>query len=155
MPSIEIECPECKGTGVYVGFAERNGAAVVCTSCKGAGRRTYRYEPFTCKKRRDGVKRVYHSNGFCISSEDVETEDGTVIHFSKYGVDYEDWYNNNTEPRYIEELQCPFQATGQRHAINNCRDRMFIGNKITECDMYCNKDTCWKLYHLMAEKGDI
>lgn len=35
---IECECNACKGTGLYVGMAERDGAAVVCYTCKGTGK---------------------------------------------------------------------------------------------------------------------
>jgi len=34
----ECECSACKGTGLYVGMAEREGAAVVCSRCKGTGK---------------------------------------------------------------------------------------------------------------------
>lgn len=33
--TIIIECQACKGTGLYKGMAERDGAAVVCSHCHG------------------------------------------------------------------------------------------------------------------------
>lgn len=34
---VDVECSSCGGTGVYVGFAEKDGIAVVCSTCSGAG----------------------------------------------------------------------------------------------------------------------
>jgi hypothetical protein len=68
------KCPDCKGTGLYVGMAEKSGAAVVCYTCKGTGCKHYRheYEPFT--KREDtpiGISRVFQVNpGICIGAKD-------------------------------------------------------------------------------------
>ena len=59
MKEIQIECPSCKGTGLYVGVCERDGCAVVCTQCKGKGYTTYRYNDFTGRKIREGIKRVF------------------------------------------------------------------------------------------------
>ena len=35
---FDCECESCKGTGLYVGMAEREGSAVVCHTCKGTGK---------------------------------------------------------------------------------------------------------------------
>lgn len=44
MKKIEmlIECPACKGTGVYSGVAETEETAVICNKCEGTG--AYNYE---------------------------------------------------------------------------------------------------------------
>ena len=58
------KCKSCKGTGLYVGFAEKEGAAVVCHSCKGTGEQKMRfeYEEFQGRADRIGVTRVYQTN---------------------------------------------------------------------------------------------
>jgi len=61
---VDRICPSCKGTGLYVGMAERDGAAVVCRTCKGTGCEHFKvtYEPFVARKPRTDVKRVYRTN---------------------------------------------------------------------------------------------
>ena len=63
MPSIQVECGSCQGTGLYRGFAEKPGTAVVCLSCNGSGERALEYKPFTGRKERPGVERVFLSRG--------------------------------------------------------------------------------------------
>ena len=43
------QCQDCKGKGLYQGFAERGGAAIVCHACSGTGRQkqSVEYEEFT------------------------------------------------------------------------------------------------------------
>lgn len=56
-----IECPQCKGTGVYSGLAESKDTAVICSHCKGTGKYnyTYNYKEFTGRKKNNSIKRVY------------------------------------------------------------------------------------------------
>ena len=48
--TITAECGNCGGTGLYRGFAEPEGVAVVCISCQGTGRVELTYTPFTKRK---------------------------------------------------------------------------------------------------------
>lgn len=61
--SIEVQCGSCSGTGLYRGFAEPQGVAVVCLQCDGTGKGTIRYTPFTGQIRRNDVKTVQLSRG--------------------------------------------------------------------------------------------
>jgi endogenous inhibitor of DNA gyrase (YacG/DUF329 family) len=63
MNEIKVECPSCGGTGVYHGFAEPEGVAVVCLTCGGTGETIFRYKPFTGRKRRKGIHTVQLSRG--------------------------------------------------------------------------------------------
>lgn len=65
---IQIECTRCDGTGLYCGFAEPKGVAVVCLSCKGTGCEEYHYTPFTGRKPRRGVQTVQLSRGTFIGT---------------------------------------------------------------------------------------
>lgn len=63
MESVKAECQSCGGTGLYVGLAERSGAAVVCLTCGGTGCVTITYTPFERRRQKRGIKRVFRSGG--------------------------------------------------------------------------------------------
>jgi hypothetical protein len=63
MPIINIDCQACRGTGLYCGYAEPKGVAVVCAGCGGSGCARFNYEPFTQRKPKFGVKSVRLSAG--------------------------------------------------------------------------------------------
>lgn len=67
---IKTECKSCQGTGLYRGMAEPEGVAVVCLQCKGTGcvEIEIDYIPFTERKRRNDVEKVYLSRGSFILS---------------------------------------------------------------------------------------
>lgn len=37
MNKVKEECTDCHGTGLYSGFCEAKGEAVICTGCDGQG----------------------------------------------------------------------------------------------------------------------
>lgn len=63
MAQIKAECRSCGGTGLYSGFAEPKGTAVVCVVCNGTGCKTIHYEPFEQRKDRQGIQGVQRSKG--------------------------------------------------------------------------------------------
>jgi hypothetical protein len=64
MKYIEIQCQSgCGGTGLYCGFAEPKGTAVVCLGCNGTGKQKFGYTQFTGRRVRKGVKTVFNSRG--------------------------------------------------------------------------------------------
>jgi hypothetical protein len=68
LKTIEIECDACRGTGLYQGFAEPSGVAVVCVRCDGEGYVTLTYTPFTGRKYKAGIKTVQRSAGIFVVS---------------------------------------------------------------------------------------
>ena len=66
--TIDCECGPCSGTGLYKGFAEPEGTAVVCVKCKGTGCAPLTYTPFTGRKQRSGIRRVCLSKGTFIGA---------------------------------------------------------------------------------------
>ncbi|MHA2062892.1 MAG: hypothetical protein ACXABY_00745 [Candidatus Thorarchaeota archaeon] len=65
-----IECGPCNATGLYCGFAEPEGTAVICRLCNGGGgvRMQYiaegvRYKEFRGRRGRRNVKRVFTDDG--------------------------------------------------------------------------------------------
>jgi len=64
--SVKAKCNACGGTGLYSGFAEPRGTAVVCNRCGGTGCATITYTPFVKRRKRTDIKTVWNSNGACI-----------------------------------------------------------------------------------------
>ena len=143
MPVVEWvqQCKSCKGTGIYVGLAERDGAGVVCLTCDGTGRKEMRfeYEDFTGKQRRNGVTQVYKSSAGYVINPQV----------AQGGVPYEEWLENpesvNGRGTEIRNLACPLlwsQTAGARRPDwEECRG--IWGLHISKCQHYPNKDKCW------------
>jgi hypothetical protein len=68
MNTIKAECSACGGTGLYCGFAEPNGVAVVCLACEGTGCEKITYKPFVSRKPKKGVHTVRLSRGSFVLS---------------------------------------------------------------------------------------
>lgn len=68
MESVKAECSSCRGTGLYQGFCEAKGTAVVCLGCDGTGCATISYEPFVKRKGKKGIKEVFRSRGTFIAT---------------------------------------------------------------------------------------
>jgi len=66
--TVRTECKDCGGTGLYSGFAEPKGVAVVCVRCGGTGCAEYTYTPFVRRKGRQGIKTVRRSRGSFIGT---------------------------------------------------------------------------------------
>ena len=97
------KCKSCGGSGLYVGMAERDGAAVVCSTCKGTGCHHVKltYEDFEGRQNRKDVKRVYQVNpGIMLGGK-------TLAEFG--GVTYEQWLNQSEFPFNTENRKyiCP------------------------------------------------
>ena len=68
MVEMNAECGSCGGTGLYSGFAEPKGTAVVCHGCNGSGEDVVRYKPFEGRKGKRGISRVLLSRGSFIGT---------------------------------------------------------------------------------------
>jgi hypothetical protein len=150
---IIIECRSCRGSGVYVGADERDGAAVVCPTCKGKGFTTFKYNEFNGLKQRDDVTRVYLSGyGYVIAPKTIRYDLG-VVDMLKEGVSYEEWLNGKM-PEHIRKLACPMLADQDAcHRIKGFSDecgemhgKLFLGIPIDKCSYQPNKDLCWKRF---------
>lgn len=147
----DVECPACHGTGLYQGFAERDGAFVVCYHCQGKGyfeSKKIFQKSFT-RKKQNKCKRVY-SKGceYVITDEDLLT-----MPFSKYGCSYEDWLKGS-KPIPLKFLVCPYLETSQGLQTkdkNNlyktrCSEGVSFGLSIYKCKFFHEKDKCWEIY---------
>lgn len=150
---LEVECSSGGGTGVYSGMGERDGASVVCYHCKGTGKSSIRYTPFTGKKKAEGVERVYLKNyGYCLAPREIDFQEIGKIDMSKEGVSYEDFLSGKM-PEHIKQMGCPLIADqGACHSkkgfIEGCEKHgMLLGYTITACKNQCNKMECWDRFN--------
>ncbi len=59
----KMECRSCGATGLYKGFAEPKGTAVVCANCGGKGYVLQTGTLFTFIKKKEGVQKVIMDGG--------------------------------------------------------------------------------------------
>lgn len=155
MPKIKlkIECQECGGTGVYQGFAERDGAGVICNCCRGSGCEHYEFEykKFKGRKKSDKIKRVFISGyGYCVGIKPVTLDNGIFVDFSKEGVSYKEFLAGKM-PEHIKHFGCPMIADqGACHGIKGFTDICNNLNGgflqlISECK-HKNKIECWERF---------
>jgi len=149
-----IECPDCKGTGVYSGMGESKNTAVVCNRCKGTGKYeyVYTYNEFTGRKKNDLIKRVYLKGyGYKIGLGKIDFKGIGEIDMDKEGVSYEDFLNDKM-PKHIQRLGCPMLADqGACHSIEGFINRCNAFNGgwlslITDCKNKHNSCECWELF---------
>lgn len=145
--TIEIreKCPSCDGTGLYIGLAERDGAAVVCHNCNGTGCHvfTHIYEDF--EKRFDSikVKRVYATNpGICIGTGNK----GELTLKSFGGMPYRDWLVGKPFPPKSENRKytCPawwYQSADYKKKPH-WPECITLGSFLS-CDHFKTKHLCW------------
>lgn len=63
METVKAECSSCGGTGLYSGFAEPKGTAVICVTCDGTGCQEIRFKPFERRKGKRGIHTIKRSRG--------------------------------------------------------------------------------------------
>ena len=149
---IIIECKSCKGTGVYQGMGEGDGAAVVCHTCGGTGKTEFEYTEFTGRKHKSGVSRVYLGGyGYQISTGTVIFKGVGQIDMDKEGVSYEEFCEGKM-PTHIKQLWCPMLADqGRCHSIEGFIERCnsFNGrwlSYIPDCANKAHSAECWRIF---------
>ena len=137
-------CRACKATGLYVGMAERNGAAVVCRECKGTGKQNivFEWDDFDGKQDPpDGVTRVYATSAGIVSAPDVVPG----------GVSVAEWKTNPKSVHRIgaemREHTCPeWWYQSANYALkpdwNECR----LVGQFSKCSHFANKSECWRRF---------
>lgn len=135
------ECKSCKGTGLYVGFAERDGFAVVCHACNGTGCQHVKveYDDFESRKDREGIKTVIQANpGIGV---------GGNLNFG--GLPYTEWkagatFNPGSEMR---EYTCPawwYQSAD--YSKKPDWPECWGAGIFSGCKHFCNKSKCWERF---------
>ena len=150
--TIEFDemCKSCSGTGLYIGIAERDGAAVVCRKCKGTGcfHFKHEYEPFTERRESEStIRQVYETNpGICIGTG----ENGEYRLGDFGGMPYQDWLDGKGFAIGMENRRstCPawwYQSANYnlKPSWEECNFGMFSG-----CKHFSNKHQCWQRWDL-------
>ena len=137
------KCESCQGAGIYVGLAEREGAAVVCRTCEGTGchHTKIEYDDFTGRVMREGVKRVYEVNpGICIG-------EGNGHKLSDFGGEnYEDWLADGSLAVGTENRRytCPCWWYQSADYTKKPKWKECLGCGIfSRCEHFKHKDECW------------
>lgn len=142
---LDILCKPCSGTGLYVGLAERDGAAVVCFHCEGTGKDTFTYSPFIERAAPPSkIKSVHVGRGYVLG-HGFEGSDG--------GLPISEWEPGKTVPA-DEKLYCPYLYTGQKfcskpekwHPDYEPAAPVLAGQRISECKHWDDKADCWRLF---------
>lgn len=144
----DCQCESCKGSGVYVGIAERDGWAVVCHTCKGTGKRhgILEYDDFTKKHIRTDVKQVLQVNPGIV----VGVGKGHEYNQASFGgIPYSDWlkgcpFDKGSEMRIFT---CPawwYQSAdyAKKPDWKECRDT--LGSSFSSCKHFAGKEYCWQ-----------
>lgn len=141
------KCYICKGTGLYVGSAERDGFSVVCNVCKGKGQRdvVIEWDDFTGRVIRGDIITVLEVN----PGIDVGLKGKGALRFTHQsfgGMSYEDWYKGKPFPECSEnrKLTCPSQwyQSADCHKAPSWRD-CWGSTSFSRCLKYEHKDECW------------
>lgn len=147
MPVIEFdyECPSCKGSGIYVGFAEKNGAGVKCHNCdKGKAHFKMKYKEFTRTKKRKDVTTVYARNLGYVLSPDV----------SSGGVPYEKYLKEGEKTLYGKEQQqrdlyCPsWYWQSHNYKLKPDWEECICCGTFTDCKHFEDKGKCWEKFDI-------
>lgn len=152
---IDVQCPACGGSGVYCGFAEGKGTAVVCNRCNGSGKYhyVYEYEEFSGRKIKEGIKRVYLSGyGYMTNLGKIKYDGVGLVDMNKEGVSYEEFLNGKM-PSHTEIFGCPMIADqGACHNVPGFTEECtklngggYIGY-IRNCKYQDKKHECWKRF---------
>jgi len=135
----EAKCPLCKGTGIYVGIGEKDGAGIVCHDCKGTGKKeiVMEWENFEGKQIRQDIKRVYECNpGICVNAS---SEFG--------GMPYENWLIGEPFPLGSENRKYICPAWWYQSVKNELRPHWgeCIGcGSFSNCPSFAQKEKCWQ-----------
>jgi len=142
---LDIVCPECKGTGLYVGMAEKDGFAVQCHRCNGTGKYhyVYEYELFEARKKRRDVKWVVEYNPGIF----IGTKHGALSLSDFGGMSYKDWNTGKLFPTKSEmrRFTCPawwYQCVN--YDLKPDWGECICCGSFSECPNFSSKNKCWE-----------
>lgn len=151
----DCECESCKATGLYIGFAEKNGSAVVCNNCEGTGKKHTKisYDDFEKRRTRKNVERVFQANpGIGIGTRkgpEETAEHGPLALTDFGGMPYKDWLAGKPFPKNSEmrRFTCPAwwcQCADYKHKPEwkECA----WGGSFSDCKHFGSKEQCWERF---------
>ena len=136
-------CESCNGSGLYIGMAEKDGAAIVCHSCKGEGHKhvVIRYRSPETRKRNMHAKRVYAAN------PGIGMGEGNGYTLEDFGgMPYQDWLDGKPFPKESENRKhtCPvwwYQCADYKKKPD--WETCSLGVSFSRCKHFDNKAACW------------
>ncbi len=139
--TVQAQCHDCRGTGLYTGIGERDGLAVVCGKCEGTGQKDISYTPFTGRKTRENVRKVIQVNpGIVISPE-----------LTQGGAGYQEWLDNpesaRSPGREVREFYCPtwWYQRADSKLLPEWDECIKFGD-ITKCPSFQQMEKCWERF---------
>lgn len=146
----DCKCYSCSGTGLYVGIAEHDGAAVVCYDCKGTGlvHKKIEYEDFEGRVLRTNIDRVFYTScGIVIGiGRDKQYK---LKDFG--GMPYKEWFADQSFPEKSEMrlFTCPqwyYQSADyeKKPDFEECKSN--YGGAFSGCASFPNKEKCWERF---------
>lgn len=150
--SVREVCTSCGGTGLYCGMAEGEGAAVVCSTCKGSGCHVYvhEYKDFVQRTKRKGVKWVYEIN------PGIGVGQGQGLSFSDFGgMPFEAWWEGApfSPGSEMRKYTCPawwYQSADYKKKPN--WDECVGCGAFVNCRHFKDKVKCWARFEAEQEK---
>ena len=145
MPTIEVECDACGGTGIS-GMGEDNRTGVICYQCEGSGKSEISYEEFTGRKRKKWIKHVYQCN------PGVKVGGADPARFG--GMSYKDWLSGKPFPEKSENRECTCPAWWYQTADYNLKpewDECLVVGAFSLCPHFEHKASCWARFD---QEGD-
>ncbi len=143
---VDQKCQTCEGTGLYSGFAEKDGASVVCRDCQGTGHFIFahEYEVFTERAEKNDTKWVIQIN------PGIEVHERTGSHLSDFGgMSYEDWKHGRQFSKGMEmrKFTCPAWWYGLIDLLKVPKwDECTSEASCRECKYFPTKDRCWSRF---------
>ena len=143
------QCKSCGGTGLFIGMAERDGAAIVCHTCEGTGCHHVKieYNDFEGIQSRSDVKHVFENNpGICLGNSKGEKIPFTLKDFG--GMPYRDWVDGLKFPKNSENRRrtCPcwwYQCADYKKKPEWDECMKSLGWTFSKCPHFENKVQCW------------
>lgn len=139
---VDVKCPACKGTGLYVGMAERDGFAVVCYKCKGTGCYyfEYEYEEFGRREESHDIQRVLETNPGIMLGKNLDFG----------GMPYKEWVQGLPFPEKSEmrNYTCPrwWYKCINSHLMPSWKNCAFGISGFSNCPEFKNKQKCWNKF---------
>lgn len=142
----DCKCKACKGTGLYTGMGERDGAAVVCYHCEGTGKQHIEitYESFEKREEHSTAEWIYQVN------PSIRIGKGGDYSLSDFGgMPYTDWRKGKAFESGMENRlhTCPawyYQCADcdKKPDWDTCNAT--FGSTFSRCPDFDNKKACWK-----------
>ena len=144
---FDEKCQNCGGTGLYVGMAERDGAAIMCHTCQGTGCHKFHheYEEFNKRVEKRGVVRVYQTNpGIMLGGKRLEDFGGMPVKEWESGLPFLPGMENRkyTCPAWWYQ-SADYKLQPDWHECNSA-----LGKSFSKCNSFPTKAECWKKWDL-------